>query len=83
MDKMEEVRARELAAELEIAGSNCGLLSVQGEVILRFPGAPYRDIAMQFFSEDDLNNAITLGLLQRASVIGTYNWVWFVLKKAQ
>ena len=69
--------------ELEIVGSNCGLLSVQGQVMLRFPGAPYRDTSLLFFTEDDLNNAITLGLLQKASVVGSYSWVWSVLKKAQ
>ena len=58
MDKMEELRARELVDELKIGGANFGILSLQGQVILRLPGAPYRDIPMRFFTEDDLNNAL-------------------------
>jgi hypothetical protein len=81
MDDSQEARARELAEHLEKAGPNCGLLPVQGIVVLRCPGAPYTDTPMITFDEADLQNAVALDLLERGKVVGSYEWEWYVLRK--
>ncbi len=49
MDDSQEERARGLAEQLEKASTNCGLLGVQGTVVLRCPDVPYTDTAMMMF----------------------------------
>ena len=80
MDELQEERARSLVEHLKDAGANCGLLVVQGAVVIRCPGAPYVDSPMVTFDEGDLQNAIALDLLEKRKVIGSYTWEWFVLK---
>ena len=81
MDDSQEERARELVEQLEKAGMNCGLLAVQGTVVLRCPGAPYTDTPMMMFDETDLQNAVALDLLEKRKVTGSYEWEWYALKK--
>jgi hypothetical protein len=84
MDKSQEKRANELAEELKEAGLNSGLLVMQGQVVLRSPGSPYTDAPLLFFQEADLNNALSLGLLQKGSVVGSsLSWEWYVLSPAK
>ena len=83
MDKSQEQRANELAEELKEAGLNSGLLVMQGHVVLRSPGSPYTDVPLLFFEEADLNNALSLGLVEKGSVVGSYNWDWYLLPPAK
>ena len=78
MDDHQEERARKLAKELQEAGQNCGILVVQGTVVLRSPGAPYTDVPMLFFDEGDLQNAIELSLIKKGKMVGSYEWEWYV-----
>jgi hypothetical protein len=80
MDDLHEKRALELVQQLERAGTNCGLLVVQGSVVMRGPGAPYIETPMVTFEETDLQNAIALDLLEKRKVTGSYEWEWYVLK---
>jgi hypothetical protein len=89
MDDLHKKRALELVEHLERAGMNCGLLAVQGTVVLRCPGAPYTETPMMMFDETDLQNAIALDVLEKQKVkiemipsTGNYEWEWYVLKKA-
>jgi hypothetical protein len=70
-----------LIDQLADAGINHGLLAVQGAVVMRGPGAPYSETPMVSFDVTDLQNAIALGLLQKAKVTGSYEWEWYVVKK--
>lgn len=80
MHSYQEQRARDLVKELERAGENCGLVPVQGIVVLRSPGSPYIDVPMTF-QEMDLLDAVELGLLEKQKVTGSYEWEWYVEKK--
>jgi hypothetical protein len=88
MDDFRKRRALELVEHLERAGMNCGLLAVQGTVVLRRPGAPYTDTPIVMFNEADLQNAGTLQLLAKQKVecetfpgAHHYSWEWYVVKK--
>ena len=86
MNDLEEERAREVVEQLKPAGLNCGLLAVQGTVVLRSPGAPFTDTPMPLFNESDLRNAVALDLLEKqkmtaTSATGSYEWEWYVTKK--
>jgi hypothetical protein len=81
MDGIQEKRARELAEYLESAGVNCGVLVVQGTVVLRGPGARYSESLLLKFDPTDLQNAVALDLLEKAMVTGSYEWEWYVFKK--
>ena len=83
MDVSQEQRAKELAKELKDAGHNCGLLLMQGQVVLRSPGSPYSDVPLPFFEEADLSNALNLGLVEKKSMVGSYKWDWYVLAPAK
>ena len=83
MDALQEERARELVKELELAGLNHGLLVLQGTIVLRGPGAPFRDTPMMHFDEADLYNAVALNLLEKCKVSGSYQWEWYVAKKSK
>jgi hypothetical protein len=78
MDKAHEEQASKLAKALDEAGPNSGLLLtyVQGQVVLRLPGSPFTDTPLPSFGLADLNNAVSLGLLQKGSVAGSDNWDW-------
>jgi len=77
MDHSQEVRARQLVAGLERVDLRCGLLAVQGSVVLRCPGARYTDEPMMTFDETDLRNAVALNLLEKRRVVGSYAWEWY------
>jgi hypothetical protein len=81
MDKSREEQARKLAKVLDEAGSNSGLLLtyVQGQVVLRSLRLPFTDTPLPSFELADLNNAVSLELLQQGSVAGSDNWDWWVL----
>jgi hypothetical protein len=83
MDVSQEQRAKELARTLKDAGHNCGLLLMQGQVVLRSPGSPYSDVPLLLFEEADLNNALSLGLVEKSSIVGSSNWDWYVLAPAK
>jgi hypothetical protein len=82
MDDSQEGRARELVEELERVGGRCGLLAVQGSVVMRCPGAPYTDSPLMSFDETDLQNAIALDLLEKRKVKerteGKLEWEWYM-----
>lgn len=80
MDELRKERTRELVDLLERAGMNCGLLISQGAVFLRHPGTPYTDTPMMFDAVD-LYNAVTLGLIEKQRVMGSYEWEWYVAKR--
>jgi hypothetical protein len=82
MDDLHKKRALQLVEHLERAGTSCGLLAVQGTVVLRCLGAPYTDTPMTIFDESDLHNAVALDLLEKQEVTGIYKWEWYVGKKA-
>ncbi len=88
MDDLHKKRAFELVEHLERAGMNCGLLAVQGTVVLRRPGSVCTDTPMMF-DETDLHNAVALDLLEKKTMVtqtyppaGSYEWEWYVTKKA-
>jgi len=84
LSELQELRAHKLADALKDAGLNSRrplLARVQGQVVLRSPGSPYKDVPLPSVEEADLNNAVSLGLLQKGSVAGSDNWDWWVLKK--
>jgi hypothetical protein len=86
MDKWQEERARKLVNQLERAGYiQCGLLTVQGTVVVRGPGAPYSD-SPTTFEEADLQNAIALNLLQarifrESSITAGSQREWYTSKR--
>ncbi|MGO9302425.1 MAG: hypothetical protein ACLP3R_01820 [Candidatus Korobacteraceae bacterium] len=82
MDDLQKKRALELVEHLERAGTGCGLLALQGTVVLRCLGTPYTDTPMMIFDRSDLHNAVALDLLEKQKVTGIYNWEWYVGKKA-
>ncbi len=80
-----EKRARRLVDVLESAGSGCGLVVMQGTVVMRCPGAPYRDSPTRY-DEADLNNAIELNLLEKRKMMtsnrtGSSEWEWYVVRE--
>lgn len=87
MNDVQEERAKKLVQDLEDAGNSCGLLLSQGTVIMRSPGAPWTDTPMLFNDQDDLNNALELGLLKKTSMISievgsssVQPWEWYVIQ---
>jgi hypothetical protein len=60
-----EKRARRLVDELKNAGPNCGLVVMQGTVVMRRPGAPLMDSPKLTYDEADLKNAVELNLLEK------------------
>ena len=78
MDESHKERAQELVDQLRNAGTKCGLLAMQGTVVMRCPGSPYVDTPMNF-DEADLENAIALGLVKKQTVVGTYEWEYYVV----
>jgi hypothetical protein len=80
MDTLQEKSARKLVHQLERHGSNCGLLVLQGHVVIRFLRAEPTD-APTMADEADLQNAIALGLLEKHKVTGSFEWEWYVSKR--
>jgi hypothetical protein len=64
MEANKEKRARKLVDELEIAGPNCWLLVMKGAVVIRCPGASFKD-SPTIYDEADLKNAVELNLLEK------------------
>lgn len=80
MDGTQESRARQLVNQLERAGENCGLLAVQGTVVLRcLLSKPIDTPTMR--EEIDLENATALGLLEHRRVTGSFQWEWYCSKR--
>lgn len=81
MDKAQEQRARKLVNQLERAGyADCGLLTVQGTVVMRCKGAHYTDTPTMR-DEIDLQSAIALNLLDKRKVTGSFEWEWYLSKR--
>jgi hypothetical protein len=85
MEAHVEKRAHRLVDILESAGPNCGLLVLQGTVVMRCPGVPSKDLPTMY-NEADLNNAIELRLLEKkkmliGSVTGSSGWEWYVVRE--
>ena len=81
-----EKRARRLVDILETIGSDCGLLVVGENLVMRCPGAPVMDTPMPSYDEADLNNAIELNLLEKKKMLigsptGNSEWEWYVVRK--
>jgi hypothetical protein len=68
MNKFDEDRARKLVKQLDSAGINCGLFSIEGIVVMRCMGEPYTDTPTMF-DEIVLQNAVALNLLERRKFI--------------
>ena len=64
---------------LKRSGLNNGLLAVGGTVVLRSPGSPYVDTPTGF-DEEDLSNAVELGLVEKRRVTGSFEWEWYTIK---
>ncbi len=64
MEAHMEKRARRLVDILEGAGPNCGLVMMQGAVVMRCPGAPFTDSPTPY-DEADLSDAVELKLLEK------------------
>jgi hypothetical protein len=78
-------RARRLVDILEGAGPNCGLVIMQGAVVMRCPGTPFTDLPIPY-DEADSNNAVELNLLEKkkmltGSVTGSSGWEWYVVRE--
>jgi len=80
MDGLQEKRARKLVNQLERVGTNCGLLIVQGTVVMRCAVGHDTDTPTMF-DEIDLQNAIALDLLQHRKVTGSFQWEWYQSKR--
>jgi hypothetical protein len=80
MDGFQETRARKLVNQLERAGENCGLLAVQGTVVLRCLCSDPVDTPTMC-DEIDLQNAVALGLLEQRQVTGSFQWEWHCSKR--
>ena len=85
MEANKEKRARRLVDELENAGSNCGLIVMQGTVVMRRPGAPLMDAPKLTYDEADLNNAIALNLLEKRkmradALTGSFEREYYVVR---
>jgi hypothetical protein len=78
MDESQKDRAQELVDQLKDTGTNCGVMGVQGIVVMRCPGSPYLDTPMNF-DEADLENAIALGLVRKQKMVGSYEWEYYVV----
>ena len=81
MDDTQKERALDMVNQLKHAAANCGLLVMQGIVVMRCPGSPYTDTPT-LFDETDLQNAITLGLLEKRKIVGSLEWEYYVAKKS-
>ena len=79
MDGMQKGRAYKLAARLNSAGDNHGLLMIQGHLLIR-NGVLVTDSPMTF-EEADLLNAVELGIVQKNKVEGSVSWEWYVVKR--
>ncbi|HEV1994219.1 MAG TPA: hypothetical protein VGR03_07805 [Candidatus Acidoferrum sp.] len=80
MDDLREQEARELVKVLRDSPANCGLLAMQGIVVMRCPGAPYTDTPTRF-NESVLHDAIALSLLEKHKASGSYKWEYYMAKK--
>jgi hypothetical protein len=77
MDDSQRERAVDMVDQLKESATNCGLLLIQGIVAMRCPGSPYTDTPTTF-DETDLNNAISLGLLRKQQIVGSFEWEYYV-----
>jgi hypothetical protein len=80
MDGVQEKRARKLVNQLEPSGEGCGLLAVQGMVVMRCLRDQPIDTPMMC-EEIDLQNAVALDLLEQRKVTGSYQWEWYCSKR--
>jgi len=78
MDASQQERAIEMVDQLKHAGTNCGFLAIQATVVMRCPGSPCTDTPTTF-DETDLQNAISLGLVRKQKIVGSFEWEYYVL----
>jgi hypothetical protein len=64
---------------LDSGRDNCGLLIVQGNVVIR--NGVHQIDSPAMFEIADLENAIALDLLEKRKVSGSVSWEWYVSKK--
>jgi hypothetical protein len=81
-----EKRARGLVGILEGAGPNCGLMIMQGAVVLRCPGASFKDSPKLTYDEADLKNAVELNLLEKRkmradALAGSFEREYYVVRE--
>lgn len=50
---------------------------------MRVPGGPYTEIPMASFDVTDLQNAVALGLLEKAKVTGSFEWERYVVRRSR
>ncbi len=81
MDDSEKERAARLADQLKDAGYNCGLVSIEGKVVMLSPNQPPLIETLMPFSEADFKNAIELGYLEKKPLSVTYEWEAYRRKK--
>lgn len=80
MEDSQKERAIDMVAQLKESATNCGLLLIQEIVVMRCPGSPYTDTPTTF-DATDLKNAISLGLLRKQKIVGSYEWEYYVPTK--
>jgi hypothetical protein len=79
MQPEQEQRARKLIEYLDGEKQFRGFIVGGGMVVLRASGAPYTDTPTMY-DENDLNNAVALGLIEKRKVTGSLEWEWYTLK---
>ena len=77
MEDSQKERVIDMVDQLKESATNCGLLLMQGIVVMRCPGSLYTDTPTTF-DETDLNNAISLGLLRKQKNVGSFEWEYYV-----
>jgi len=70
---------------LEGAGPNCGLVIMQGAVVMRCPGTPFTDLPIPY-DEADSNNAVELNLLEKKkmqadALTGSFQREYYVVRE--
>jgi len=79
MNVYQERRARGMVEMVVRLGPNWGFLvpppTGVGMLIMRGPGAPYADVPAPSYSESDLENALSLNLLQKVNM---KDWEYYI-----
>jgi len=81
MDDSEKERAQRLVDELKDS-FNCGLLLVEGKVVVRCHNVRNFTDTATIFGEVDLKNAIELGLLEKREYRELIRWEDYQPKKS-
>ena len=80
-----EKKTRKLVDELKSAGLNCGLLVMQGTVVMRCAGVPFKD-SPTVYDEADLKIAVELNLLEKKkmradALTGSFEREYYVVRE--